>query len=41
MVLDSGVTVRGAKFSRLGGELGPKASNVYTQGFVLYQTRVA
>ncbi len=41
MIFDFGVTVRGPKFSGLGGEFGPEGSNAYTQGFVLFQTSAA
>jgi len=37
MVLDPGVTARGAKLSGLGGELGPEGFHAYTQGYVVYK----
>jgi acyl-CoA reductase-like NAD-dependent aldehyde dehydrogenase len=37
MVIDPGVTARGAKLSGFGGELGPEGFDAYTQGYVVYQ----
>jgi acyl-CoA reductase-like NAD-dependent aldehyde dehydrogenase len=41
MLFDPAVTARGAKFSGLGGELGPEGFNAYTQGYVVYQTSLS
>jgi acyl-CoA reductase-like NAD-dependent aldehyde dehydrogenase len=40
MVIDPGVTARGAKLSGFGGELGPEGFNSYTQGYVVHQRNV-
>jgi len=40
MAIDPSVTARGAKFSGLGGELGPEGFNSYTQSYILAQSKI-
>lgn len=39
LVIDFGVTARGAKHSGMGGEFGDEGFDAYTQAYVVYQTR--